>query len=102
MLSRYSPSRSLRSSGNEFLTVPKARTKRHGEAAFSFYAPSLWNTLAKYLRMAETLKTCVNEIPFHSAFPLLVFFSFYFKILFFFTSVCNPPPPLFLLLGALC
>ena len=35
------PSRSLRSSGTELLTVPKARTKRHGEAAFSFYALSL-------------------------------------------------------------
>src|SRR4029434_7724654 len=30
MLSRYTPSRSLRSSGTELLTVPKARTKRHG------------------------------------------------------------------------
>ena len=44
MPSRYTPSRSLRSSGTELLTVPKARAKRHGEAAFSFYAPSLWKT----------------------------------------------------------
>ena len=57
MLSRYTPSRSLRSSGTELLTVPKARTKRHGEAAFSFYAPSLWNTLPGDLRMAETVET---------------------------------------------
>src|SRR4029434_7435791 len=46
MFSRYTPSRSLRSFGTELLTVPKARTKRHGEAAFSFLCPqpfSLWN-----------------------------------------------------------
>src|SRR4029434_5514907 len=47
MFSRYTPSRSLRSFGTDLLTVPKARTKRHGEAAFSFLCPqpfSLWNT----------------------------------------------------------
>src|SRR4029434_10143300 len=55
------PSRSLRSSGTELLTVPKVRIKRHGEAAFSFYAPSLWNTLPEYLRMAVTVET-FNDI----------------------------------------
>ena len=60
MLSRYTPSRSLRYSGTELLTVPKARTKRHGEAAFRVYAPSLWNTLPEDLRMAETVETLTN------------------------------------------
>ncbi|MCI5136711.1 MAG: hypothetical protein D3920_16960 [Candidatus Electrothrix sp. AW2] len=73
MFSRYTPSRSLMSSGTELLTVPKARTKRHGEAAFSFYAPNLWNTLPEYLRMAETvetfkhaLKTYLFDLAYHS------------------------------------
>src|SRR4029434_8837491 len=73
MLSRYTPSRSLRSSGTELLTVPKARTKRNGKAAFIFYAPSLWNTLPEYLRMAETvetfkhaLKTYLFDLAYHS------------------------------------
>ena len=57
MLSRYTPSRSLRSYGTELFTVPKARKKRHGEAAFSCYAPSLWNTLPEHLRMIETVET---------------------------------------------
>src|SRR4029434_4861735 len=57
ILSRYTPSRSLRSSGTELLTVPKARTKRYAEAAFSFYAPNLWNTLPEDLGMAETVET---------------------------------------------
>ena len=64
MLSRYTPSRSLRSSGTELLTVPKARTKRHGEAAFSFLAlaPSLGNTLPEDLRMAETVETFKRDL----------------------------------------
>jgi len=73
MLSRYTPSRSLRSFGTELLTVPKARTKSHGEAAFIFYAPSLGNTLAEYLRVAETvetfkraLKTYLFNLAYHS------------------------------------
>ena len=73
ILSRYTPSRSLRSFGTELLTVPKARTKRHGEAAFIFYAPSLWNTLAEYVRVAETvetfkraLKTYLFNLAYHS------------------------------------
>ena len=43
MLFSYVPNMSLRSSGTGLLTTPKPRTKRHGEAAFSYYAPSLWN-----------------------------------------------------------
>src|SRR4029434_6075359 len=94
MLSRYTPSRSLRSSGTELLTVPKARTNRLGKAAFSFYAPSLWNTLPEYLRMPETvdtfkhaLKTYLFDLVYHSV-------SVYLKISVSFTSVCNPPSPL--------
>jgi hypothetical protein len=44
---------SLGSSGTGLLTIPKPRTKRHGEVAFSYYAPSLWNSLT-YLRDLET------------------------------------------------
>ena len=62
MLSRYTPSTSLRSSGNELLTVPKARTKKHVGAAFSFYAPSLWNTLPEDLRMVETVESFKHDL----------------------------------------
>ena len=41
MLLSNVPSRSLRSSDTGLLTIPKPRTKRHGEAAFSYYAPGL-------------------------------------------------------------
>ena len=62
MLIRYMPNRPLRSSGTELLTVPKARTKKHGEAAFSFYAPNLWNTLPEHLRRAETIEIFKRDL----------------------------------------
>ena len=56
------------------ITVTKARTKRHGEAAFSFYAPSLWNTLPEYLRMAETVET------FKRALKTYLFYHLYYSL----------------------
>ena len=85
MLLRSVPSWSLRSSG--LLTLPKPRTKRHGEAAFSYYAPSLWTSLPEDLGGAETVDIFKRDlkIPFHLCFSsgcflvvhfLLVLFSF--------------------------
>jgi hypothetical protein len=50
MLLSYVSSRSLGSSGSWSEAFPKPRTKRHGEAVFSYYAPSLWNSLPEKLR----------------------------------------------------
>jgi hypothetical protein len=86
MLLRSVPSRSLRSSG--LLTLPKPRTKRHGEAAFSYYAPSLWTSLPEDLGGDETVDIFKRDlkIPFHLCFSsgcflvvhfLLVLFCFY-------------------------
>jgi hypothetical protein len=48
-------SRSLKSSSTGLLNIPKPRTKRHGEAAFSYYDPILWNSLPEDLRGAENV-----------------------------------------------
>ena len=56
ILVSYVPSRSLSSSGTGLLTIPMPRTKRHGEAAFSYYAPSLWNSLPNWTYLKEILK----------------------------------------------
>ncbi|KAF7648040.1 hypothetical protein LDENG_00162940, partial [Lucifuga dentata] len=50
----YELSRHLRSSGSGLLTVPRDRTK-HGEAAFSLYAPVIWNKLPESLRSTTSL-----------------------------------------------
>ncbi len=45
MLLPYEPGRPLRSSGSSLLTVPRSITETFGDAAFSHYAPKLWNSL---------------------------------------------------------
>ena len=70
MLSRYEPVRPLRSSGTGLLNIPDAETKTHGEAAFSFYGPTLWNGLPVNLRLTQStvlrhLKTHLFSIAFN-------------------------------------
>jgi hypothetical protein len=38
-------------------------TKRHGEAIFSYYAPSLWKSLPESLRRAETVDMVFKRDP---------------------------------------
>ena len=64
LLTHYEPSRPLRSSGSGFLSVPRVRT-RHGESAFSFYAPHVCNKLSKSLRYAETLSVFKSRLKTH-------------------------------------
>ena len=45
LVKSYSPSRSLRSSGQLQLSVPEIRTKSYGERALSHYGPTQWNIL---------------------------------------------------------
>ena len=52
-LPSYGPSRPLRSSGSGLLSIPKVRTK-HGETAFSYYVPHIWNKLPENCRSAST------------------------------------------------
>ncbi|KAF7648679.1 hypothetical protein LDENG_00153240 [Lucifuga dentata] len=52
------------------LSVPRVRTK-HGEAAFSFSAPQLWNKLPEDLRSAPTVnyfKTRLKTLLVSTAF----------------------------------
>ena len=61
LLTNYEPSRPLRSSGTGLLTVPRVRTK-HGEAAFSYYAPYIWNKLPETCRSAATLSSFKSRL----------------------------------------
>ena len=48
--------RELRSSKDyTLLKIPSSNLKTYGERSFSFYGPSLWNTLPREIREAETL-----------------------------------------------
>uniref|UniRef100_A0A671UM61 Reverse transcriptase domain-containing protein n=1 Tax=Sparus aurata TaxID=8175 RepID=A0A671UM61_SPAAU len=65
LLLPYQPSRTLRSSGSGLLSLPKPRTKTHGEAAFSHYGPRLWNSLPENLRSAETVDIFKGRLKTH-------------------------------------
>uniref|UniRef100_A0A3B3IPC9 Reverse transcriptase domain-containing protein n=1 Tax=Oryzias latipes TaxID=8090 RepID=A0A3B3IPC9_ORYLA len=73
LLQRLAPSRSLRSSHANLLSLP-CRTKHHnwGDRAFSIAAPTLWNTLPLPLRdcadlpiFKKSLKTHLFKIAFN-------------------------------------
>ena len=86
LLLPYRPSRTLRSSGTGLLTIPQVRSKTHGEAAFSYYGPRLWNSLPENLRAAETVDVFKKRLKTHLftlLFDLIDFLYFpYFNYMF--------------------
>ena len=56
LIKPYNPSRSLRSSTLNYLSVPKSNTATYGDRCFAVAAPKLWNSLPGDFRV--TLKTC--------------------------------------------
>ena len=61
------PSGPLRWSGIGRLSVPGVRTK-HGEAAFSYYVPKIWNKRPENCRSAPTVKSRLKTLLFATAF----------------------------------
>ena len=55
LLSHRKCSRSLRSSGQELLTVPLAKLKTYGDQAFSIAAPKQWNNLPLSIRKSPSI-----------------------------------------------
>ena len=58
----YEPSRSLRSSNEKLLKIPKRNLKSFGQRSFSFMAPSLWNSLPATLRNVPTLSQFKSQL----------------------------------------
>ena len=61
-LKTYHPSRCLRSSGERRLGIPVRNMRTVGERAFSFLAPTVWNSLPRDLRNATTLSTFKKKL----------------------------------------
>jgi hypothetical protein len=56
----YTPTRSLRSASKSLLDAPSARdikTKRYGQRAFKFVAPTLWNSLPGSIREKKSISS---------------------------------------------
>ena len=64
MLRRYTPCRTLRSSGTNLLEKQVGKRK-HGKAAFSSYAPRVWNELPCELRMSESVESFKRGLKTH-------------------------------------
>ena len=61
-LSFYDLSQTLRSSTAALLTVPRVTTKTFGDAAFSHYAPKIWNTLPLNIRLADSVDNFKRQL----------------------------------------
>jgi len=71
-LSTYQPTRSLRSSSEKLLIIPRVNLKSAGERSFYFIAPTVWNSLPNSVRDTTTLsqfKTKLKTHLFRQAFP---------------------------------
>ena len=61
----YQPSRSLRSSNEKLLKVPRRSLKSAGERSFSFMAPSVWNSLPVSVRNKSNLTQFKSALKTH-------------------------------------
>ncbi len=64
LLSRYNPSRSLRSQNSGLLVVPRIAKSTKGRA-FSYLAPKLWNSLPDNVRGSDTLSLFKSRLKTH-------------------------------------
>ena len=62
LINQYAPSRSLRSTNQLLLSIPKTRLKTYGDRAFYAAAPKSWNALPLYIRQADTLQYFKSQL----------------------------------------
>jgi len=62
LLQEYKPMRTLRSSSQSLLMVPKSRTVTYGSRSFRVAAPKLWNQLTEELKSAPTLVSFKRQL----------------------------------------
>ncbi len=94
LLIPHSTSRSLRSSSQFLLSVPRSHFKTKGDRAFAVAAPRLWNSLPLHIRSSPSislfksaLKTHFYSVCFNSVweckilfFPLFVLIGYVFTL----------------------
>ena len=66
MLTAYTPSRSLRSSADQFtLITPKVQMKTTGERSFAFCGPTIWNSLPCNIRSIQSTPSFKRALKTH-------------------------------------
>ncbi len=61
----YVPARTLRSSNDNLLVVPKYKLSTVGGRAFCIIGPKLWNKLPHNVRAASSLQTFKSQLKTH-------------------------------------
>jgi len=64
LLTPYAPSRNLRSSDKNLLTIPRVKSS-FGRRAFSFSAPTVWNSLPLSLRTCDSISAFRSKLKTH-------------------------------------
>ena len=65
LVDRYHPTRELRSSQANLLSVQRFKYKTLGERSFAFSAPQLWNSLPLEIRMTDKLENFKRLLKTH-------------------------------------
>ena len=65
LLHPYSPGRSLRSTNDGQLAVPRTRLATFGDRSFEVCAPKLWNALPHYIRNNRSLESFTRLLKAH-------------------------------------
>ena len=65
MIKKKKPGRELRPSSIRELEVPPSKTKTYGDRAFSYIAPTLWNSLSSNIRKIDKLQTFKSKLKTH-------------------------------------
>ena len=65
MIRKKKPGRELRPSSIRELEVPPSKTKTYGDRAFSYIAPTLWNSLPSNIRKIDKLQTFKSKLKTH-------------------------------------
>ncbi len=65
LLSRYNPTRSLRSQKSGLLVVPRIAKSTKGGRTFSYLAPKLWNSLPDNVQGSDTLSLFKSRLKTH-------------------------------------
>ena len=71
LLQEYKPARSLRSSTQNLLSVPRTYTSNYGDRSFSVAGPALWNSLPDTIRKSDSVsqfKSTLKTLLFQSAY----------------------------------
>ena len=74
LLQKHNPSRLLRSASRSLHDVPEptdSKTKRYGQRAFRYVAPSLWNVLPESIKEKDSIQSFRPSLRTYFLFRLI-------------------------------